>query len=135
MIQKKKFRLITAGLLALCAMIFAGAVTQPAFADAQSCTKEGKVPLAIKINGQDCVAKDQVLVMWLKAIIQFLATGIGLAVVGGILTGGIMYMTARDNAKQTQQAIYIITNAIIGLILFILMFSIINFLIPGGILT
>ena len=135
MIQKKNFRLIATGLLALCAMVFAGAITQPVLADAQSCTKEGKVPLAIKINGQDCVAKDQVLVMWLKAIIQFLATGIGLAVLGGILTGGIMYMTARDNAKQTQQGIYIITNAIIGLILFILMFSIINFLIPGGILT
>jgi len=134
MIKKKKLKIALAGFLFVCATVLGGALTQPVFADAVQCKKDGKVPLAIKINGQDCIAKDQVLMFWIKGILQFLATGVGVAVVGGIVWGGILFMTARDNASQTQKAVYIITNAVVGLILFIMLYAIMNFLIPGGIL-
>jgi uncharacterized membrane protein len=135
MIKKKNLKLILAGLSVVFAVVLQGALLQPAYAvDAKQCVKDGKVPLAIKINGQDCIARDQIIVTWAKAIIQFLAAGVGIAVVGGIITGGIFYATARDNASQTQKAVMIITNSIVGLILFIMMFAIINFIIPGGIL-
>ncbi len=71
----------------------------------------------------------------LRTLIQFLAAGIGIALAGGIIFGGIVYMTARANPQQVQKAEEIIRNAIIGIALYVFMFAILNFLIPGGILN
>ena len=68
----------------------------------------------------------------LFAIVNFLAVGVGIAVVGGIIWGGIIYATASGDTGKTKQAVSIITNSIIGLILFVFMYAIINFLVPGG---
>lgn len=71
----------------------------------------------------------------LLTIINFLAIGVGIAVVGGIAFGGIRYASANGNASQAQQGITFIVNSVIGLVLFILMYAIINFLVPGGLFT
>ena len=68
-------------------------------------------------------------------ITNILAVGVSIAVAGGIIYGGIMYASAQDNAGQTQKAIGIIANSIIGLILFFLLFAILNFIVPGGLIT
>lgn len=95
-----------------------------------------EVEVSIAINGQNkCIPKTNAIFTWLTGIIRFLSAGVGIAVVGGIVYGGILYTTARDNSSQTQKAVYVITNAIVGLLLYLLMFAILNFLIPGGILT
>lgn len=67
-------------------------------------------------------------------ILKFLSIGVGLAVVGGIITGGIVYSTSEGNPSKTQSGIKIISNSILALVLYFLMFAIINFLIPGGVL-
>lgn len=108
-------------------------VAQPAMA---ACDPKTQVEVSIALPGQgNCVSKTDIIFTWLTGIIRFLSAGVGIAVVGGIVYGGILYATARDNSNQTQKAVVIITNAVIGLILYILMFAILNFLIPGGILT
>lgn len=71
----------------------------------------------------------------LLTIINFLAVGVGLAVVGGIVWGAFMYASANGNASQAQQGITFIVNSVIGLVLFILMYAFINFLVPGGLFT
>ena len=68
-------------------------------------------------------------------VINFLSIGVGIAVVAGIVIGAIRYITASGNAAQAQQGVTTIVNAIIGLILFIFMYAIINFLVPGGLLN
>ncbi len=68
-------------------------------------------------------------------VLKFLNIGVGLAVVGGIAAGGIMYATAEGNASKTQTGIKIIANAILGLVLYLLMFAILQFLIPGGVIS
>lgn len=75
------------------------------------------------------------IMTFLKGILQFLVAGVGLVVVGGIIYGGFLYMTARGNSSQVQKGQEVIRNAIIGLLLYIFMFAILNFLIPGGILN
>lgn len=65
--------------------------------------------------------------------INFLAVGVGVGVVIGILVGGFMYARAEGNANLTQQGKDIITNSIIGLFLFIFLYAAANFFIPGGI--
>ena len=65
-------------------------------------------------------------------VINFLAIGVGIAVVGGIVWGSLWYTTANGNAGQAQQGISIIVNSILGLVLFLFMWALINFLVPGG---
>lgn len=65
--------------------------------------------------------------------INFLTAGIGIAAVGFITWGAIIYSTAGGNREKVQTAISYITNAVIGLLLFMSMFAIANFLIPGGV--
>lgn len=66
-------------------------------------------------------------------VINFLAIGVGIAVVGGIVYGAIRYTSANGNAAQSQAAIKIIAGSVVGLVIFIFMYSILNFLLPGGI--
>lgn len=71
----------------------------------------------------------------LLIVIRFLTVGVGIAVAGGIIYGGLLYMTARGNSAQTHKAVITIVNSMVGLLLYIFMFTILNFLIPGGIFS
>lgn len=73
----------------------------------------------------------QLLMLTLKV----LTAGIGIAAVGGIVYGALLYTTAEDKPEQTKKAIGIITNVVIGLVFYGLMYILLNFLIPGGIFT
>lgn len=65
--------------------------------------------------------------------VNFLAVGVGIAVVGGIAWGGFTYTQANGNSSKAQEGITAITNSVIGLVLFIVMYALLNFFIPGGI--
>lgn len=69
------------------------------------------------------------ILLW---VINFLAAGVGLAVVIGIIFGGITYISSDGDASKAKQGKDIIINAIIGLFLFIFMWAAVNFMIPGG---
>lgn len=65
--------------------------------------------------------------------IKIMSVGVGILAVGGLVWGGILYASAGDKADQVKQAVTIITNVIIGLLLFVFLAAIVNFLIPGGV--
>ena len=65
---------------------------------------------------------------------NFLAIGVGIAVVGGIIWGALLYTTSNGDAAKTKQGISVIVNAVIGLLLFIFAYAIINALVPGGLI-
>lgn len=69
----------------------------------------------------------------LLLVINIMTAGIGILAVGAIAYGGVLYASAGGSAEQTKKAITIITNTVIGLICFLLMTAILNFLIPGGV--
>ena len=60
---------------------------------------------------------------------------VGVLAVGGIVYGAVLYSSAGSSPEQIKKAREIITNVIIGLILYGLMYALVNFLIPGGFLT
>lgn len=64
--------------------------------------------------------------------INILTAGVGIAAVGGIIYGAIMYTSAGGSPEQVKKAMTIITNVVIGVVAYALMFSVLNFLIPGG---
>lgn len=130
---RKKLTLIPLALFSALSLFVATVVfARPAFA---ACDPQTNIALSIKIDGKDCIPKAGAIMFFLKALIKLMAAGVGIAVVGGIVWGGIMYMTAQDSASQTQKAITIIVNSLIGLLMFILLYAIVNFLVPGGVLT
>lgn len=69
----------------------------------------------------------------LSLAIKILAAGVGVAAVGGVIYGSVLYTTAAGSAEQTKQAKAIIFNVVIGLVAYALMLSFLNFIIPGGV--
>jgi len=74
-------------------------------------------------------------------IINLLVIGInvlsaiaGIVIVASLMIAGFTYMTAQDNAGQTQKAKSRIVQTLIALALFIFMYGFLNFLVPGGVL-
>lgn len=68
----------------------------------------------------------------LLVAINILTAGVGIAAVGGIVYGAILYTSAGGSPEQVKKAMGIITNVVIGVVAYALMFSGLNFIIPGG---
>lgn len=71
----------------------------------------------------------------LTTILTILTAGVGLVAVGVIVYAGAMYASASNDAGRVQKAKDIIRDVIIGLVVYGFMFLILNFLIPGGVLS
>lgn len=68
----------------------------------------------------------------LMYVINFMAIGVGIAVVVGVIFGGVKYASSDGEEAKAKEGREIITNSIIGLFLFIFLYAGANFLIPGG---
>ena len=68
----------------------------------------------------------------LLTAINILTAGVGIAAIAGVVYGSILYTSAGGSAEQVKKAIGVITNVVIGVVAYALMFSFLNFLIPGG---
>lgn len=85
-------------------------------------------------EGGENAAVDQTGVWGLLLLaINILTALIGLAAVAGLIYGAILYTTAAGSPEQVKKAIGIITNVVIGVVAYALMFAGLNFLIPGGV--
>ena len=73
------------------------------------------------------------IVDMLFALFRFLSVGVGIVVIGSIIVAGIQYAMSRGNPQATQAAIKRIASSVGALILYIFIFAIANYLIPGGI--
>lgn len=69
----------------------------------------------------------------LKMILLIMSVGVGIVAVGGLVYGAILYTSAQDSQDQIRKAIGIIRGVVIGLVLYVFMVAIINFLVPGGV--
>lgn len=87
----------------------------------------------LKTSIIQCSSGSGSIIGMLVQIINFLAVGVGIAVVGGIIWGGMIYASSNGDSGKTKQAITIIVNAVVGLLLFIFMYALVNFLVPGGV--
>lgn len=66
------------------------------------------------------------------AFIRFLSAGVGLVIIASVIWAGIQYSVSRGNPQTTEAAINRITNTFFALMLYIFIFAIANFLVPGG---
>lgn len=65
-------------------------------------------------------------------ISNFVFAGVGVLCLFGIAVGGIVYASAGGDAGKTKQGISYIVNAVIGLAIFLFLFVLLNYLVPGG---
>ncbi len=65
-------------------------------------------------------------------IINILSAGVGVVALGGIVFAAIMYTSAGGNEAQVKKAMGMISNIVIGVVAWALMFTLLNFLVPGG---
>jgi hypothetical protein len=106
-------------------------------------TADGKdgVKTAVAVGGSTCIPingkgiQDNPIFIYMTAILKVVSGLAGIATVGGFVWGGILYITARANASQTEKAKMVMVNSVIGLLMFIFMYAILQFLVPGGIFT
>ena len=65
-------------------------------------------------------------------VLNIMTAGVGILAVGGIAYGTVLYTSAGDKADQVKKAKDMFVNVAIGLLVYGLMYAILNFLIPGG---
>ena len=82
-------------------------------------------------EGEDDIKKTGVWGL-LIFVINFMAAGVGVLAVGGLIYGGIVYSTSAGNPEKTKKGRGIIRDVVIGIIAFGAMFSFLNFIVPGG---
>ncbi len=83
-------------------------------------------------GGDNAEVEDTGLWGILILAINILSAGVGVVALGGIVYASILYTSAGGNQEQVKKAMGMITNIVIGIVAYALMFSALNFLIPGG---
>ena len=66
------------------------------------------------------------------AFIRFLTVGIGLVLVASIVYAGIQYASSGGNPEETSKAKGRILSAMVGLLFYLLISALAQFLVPGG---
>ena len=66
-------------------------------------------------------------------VINILSAGVVIAAIGGVVYGSIMYTTSGGSVEQTKKSRAIIANTIVGIVLYLAMVALLNFIIPGGV--
>jgi hypothetical protein len=135
MIKKQTIRNVIAGFLLLLGMtIFLAPVS--VFA-AEKGNNECEVDTAIiKCDNVD-VTKDGInnTGLWsiLITAINIMAAGVGVLALAGIVYGSVLYTSAGGNQEQVKKAMGIFTNVVIGIVAYAGMWTLLNFLVPGGV--
>jgi len=101
---------------------------------------EEGVQISIKIDGSDCIPKgdgsinQNPIISLLRLVLQVASAGVGLVVAVMIIVAGIQYSSAQGNPQLIQAAKQRLMNAIIGLVMYIFAFALLNYLVPGGLI-
>jgi hypothetical protein len=82
-----------------------------------------------KAAGYDCIKAH-----YLIPLATTLSALVAVAVVAGIVIGGIQYSTSAGDPQKVAQAKARISKALIALIVYFFLFAILQFLVPGGLL-
>jgi hypothetical protein len=80
---------------------------------------------------QKCLQKNPI-VDDIQRVVNFLAAGVGIVIVGNIIFGGIQYSWAGNNPSAVTAAKTRIQNSLIALLAFFFVYAFLQWVIPGG---
>lgn len=128
--QKIKLLALRLSLAVSGALLLAGFVAAPAYA--AKCGQDGgkdietTIDLGCKNNGTNPVQQ------LFLAILRFLGAGVGIAIIGSGVVAGIQYAASRGDPQATANAKKRILSTVIALAFYLLAFSLLQWLLPGG---
>lgn len=98
----------------------------------QSC---GGVKTAIVSCTQGGGSKPENTGLWgiLIIVVNIMTAGVGVLALAGIVYGAVLYTSAGGSPEQIKKARTVFTNVVIGVIAFAGMFTLLNFIVPGGV--
>lgn len=67
------------------------------------------------------------------ALVRFLSVGVGIVLVLALMAAGIQYSSAEGNPESSAKAKKRVQNALIGLLVYMFTWAILQFIIPGGV--
>jgi hypothetical protein len=107
-------------------------LARPVFAEcSQEQLDRGCVSTAILNGGCSCDdGHGSSVKSVLRLVVDILSIGAGIFAVIGISISGVQYLTAGGNEEKTRKAKRRIIEIVIGLALFVLMYSLLYFLVP-----
>ncbi len=85
-------------------------------------------------NIDNTTVENNAIIVLLKKVIKWLSGLVGVVAVVMIMVAGAIYATAGDKDEQVNKAKTMMQNTIIGVVLYVFMTLVLNFLVPGGIL-
>jgi hypothetical protein len=72
---------------------------------------------------------------YINPLVNLLSAAVGMVAVIAIIVGGIEYSTSAGDPQRTAAGRQHITNALIGLLAYLLLYGFLQFIIPGGLLN
>ncbi len=133
-IKNKKIRKILPAIIAVCfvglLLLFIGINTSTANADILT-SKQFNAPCNDP-NGT-ITASNCGIVAYLQLFINVLSGLVGIVIVIMIIWGGIEYSSAGNDPQKVGAAKSKISNALLALVVFIFMYSFLQWVVPGGI--
>lgn len=113
---------IIAGLM--CASL---SLVSPTFAENSICNEENVPPEVKAASG--CSGTTTELPDYVQTVLYTIISVLGIVAVIYIIIGGVSYMTSTGDPQKTQKARKTILYAVIGLVICVLAFAIVNFVI------
>lgn len=131
----KKVKQILVTTFLLTGFIFVGSISNTQMIYAAECGGVQTSIINCDQEGDSERIEDSGLWYILALVINIMTAGVGLLAVAGIVYGAVLYTSAGGSQEQVKKAIEIIRNVVIGVIAFALMWAILNFIIPGGLVV
>lgn len=69
----------------------------------------------------------------LLIVVNIMTAGVGVLALAGIIYGAVLYTSAGGSPEQVKKAYGIFTNVVIGVLAFAGMYTLLNFIVPGGV--
>lgn len=129
---KQTIKTILAGTLLLMGVAFIAAPSTSYAVGNNGCETDTAIIKCSNVDTSKSGVENTGLWSILLLAINILTAGVGVAAIGGIVYGSILYTSAGGSQEQVKKAMGIITNVVIGVVAYALMYSALNFLIPGG---
>ena len=79
-----------------------------------------------------CTGKGNAIVDLAFAFFRFLTAGVGVMAIASIVLSGIQYSAAQGDPQMTQKALKRISSTVSALFLYMLIYALIEWLVPGG---
>ena len=151
--HQKSFRVFVLGLALVCASLVSVLNTRPILADTPPNTTNKSGDESIKGEGglstksthkcagvdtslidcSDIAANENPVMYLLRKVFNILLYVAGVLAVLSLMVAGTIYATAAQNEDRVRFAKGMIRNTVIGLLAYLFMAVILNFLIPGGV--